>query len=311
MSASLRRLPLLVAAVLARGVRRVGAGEATTARRPREGALPRGTSYYDLGRYDDAIKEFEAAYQLKNDPAFLYNLAQSYRLAGNEERALHFYETYLRYVPKAPNRAEIEDRITALERQMATKSKATHDPAARRDDAPCHRHDAAACWHDAATRRDAADRHGDAAATEHAAAADLPASGRHDGAAAADQHDAAGSARPGTQVPHRRHRDGRRGRCADPRRPDPGRPRGRGGERRRRRGQDRHAVRSGGRAARPVGRKCAVVVPGPRPGRRRWRRGAVVLRQAGDAAAETTTWRVSLAPVVAPSINGATLRITF
>jgi drug/metabolite transporter (DMT)-like permease len=29
------------------------------------------------------------------------------------------------------------------------------------------------------------------------------------------------------------------------------------------------------------------------------------------AAAETTTWRVSLAPVVAPSINGATLRITF
>ena len=29
------------------------------------------------------------------------------------------------------------------------------------------------------------------------------------------------------------------------------------------------------------------------------------------AAAETTTWRVSLAPVVAPSMNGATLRITF
>ena len=71
----------------------------------------RGTSFYDLGRYDDAIKEFEAAYQLKNDPAFLYNLAQSYRQAGNHEQAVHFYKTYLRYVPKAPNRADIEEKI--------------------------------------------------------------------------------------------------------------------------------------------------------------------------------------------------------
>src|SRR5262245_1500189 len=53
----------------------------------------RGTSFYDLGKYREAIAEFEAAYQLKNDPAFLYNLAQSYRLAGDPEQALHFYRT--------------------------------------------------------------------------------------------------------------------------------------------------------------------------------------------------------------------------
>ena len=55
-----------------------------------------------------------------------------------------------------------------------------------------------------------------------------------------------------------------------------------------------------------------MVVPGPRPGRRR--RLAAALWYYGNrvtAAAETTTWRVSLAPVVAPSMNGATLRITF
>src|SRR3954467_4437432 len=68
----------------------------------------KGTAFYDLGRYQDAIKEFEAAYELKNDPALLYNLAQSHRLAGNAEQALHFYRTYLRRVPKAPNRTEIE-----------------------------------------------------------------------------------------------------------------------------------------------------------------------------------------------------------
>jgi tetratricopeptide (TPR) repeat protein len=88
----------------------------------------RGTSFYDLGRYPEAIKEFEAAYELKNDPAFLYNLAQSYRQAGDPEQALHFYRTYLRYVPKAPNRAEIEERIAALEKVVAEKGLANVQP---------------------------------------------------------------------------------------------------------------------------------------------------------------------------------------
>jgi tetratricopeptide (TPR) repeat protein len=82
----------------------------------------RGTSYYDLGKYPEAIKEFEAAYEIKNDPALLYNLAQSNRLAGNSEQALHFYRTYLRYVPQAKNRAEIEDRIKQLDQLVAQKN---------------------------------------------------------------------------------------------------------------------------------------------------------------------------------------------
>ena len=88
----------------------------------------RGTSFYDLGKYDDAIREFEAAYQLKNDPAFLYNLAQSYRQAGNHERAVHFYKTYLRYVPNAKNRADIEDKIKT-EEQLIAKGPGTTSPA--------------------------------------------------------------------------------------------------------------------------------------------------------------------------------------
>src|SRR5437764_10282963 len=88
----------------------------------------RGTSFYDLGRYDDAIKEFEAAYELKNDPAFLYNLAQSYRQAGNHEQAVHFYKTYLRYMPKAPNRADIEEKIKTEEQLLAQKGGGTTTP---------------------------------------------------------------------------------------------------------------------------------------------------------------------------------------
>jgi tetratricopeptide (TPR) repeat protein len=88
----------------------------------------KGTAFYDLGKYLDAVREFEAAYQAKPDPALLYNLAQSHRLAGNPEQALHFYKTYLRYVPKAPNRAEIEGRITALEKLAEQKSATQSTP---------------------------------------------------------------------------------------------------------------------------------------------------------------------------------------
>src|SRR5450432_3997317 len=100
------------------------AADAVTAREHYQ----RGTPGYDLGRYADAIKEFEAAYEIKNDPALLYNLAQSHRLAGNSEQALHVYRTYLRYVPKVANRAEIEERIKQLDQLVAQKNAAQTAP---------------------------------------------------------------------------------------------------------------------------------------------------------------------------------------
>ena len=123
MSASLRRLPALIVALSLAAAPVARAQEKPDSKTAAKEHYQRGTTYYDLGKYDDAIKEFEAAYHLKNDPAFLYNLAQAYRLVGNNERALHFYRTFLRYVPKSPKRAEIEDRIKALEQQQATGSK--------------------------------------------------------------------------------------------------------------------------------------------------------------------------------------------
>jgi tetratricopeptide (TPR) repeat protein len=71
--------------------------------------------------YQKANSYYEAAYELKNDPAFLYNLAQSNRLAGNSEQALRFYKTYLRKAPKGPFRAETEAFIAQLEPIVAQK----------------------------------------------------------------------------------------------------------------------------------------------------------------------------------------------
>ena len=80
-----------------------------------------GSTYYDLGKYDDAIREFEAAYEAKSDPAFLFNLAQAHRLADHPAEALHFYRTYLRYVPDPPNLADIETKMKALEKLAASR----------------------------------------------------------------------------------------------------------------------------------------------------------------------------------------------
>ncbi|HVX96261.1 MAG TPA: tetratricopeptide repeat protein [Polyangia bacterium] len=121
-------LPLFLVSVLVPAAAAPArAADESTAAQARE-HYQKGTSYYDLGKYTEAIHEFEAAYELKNDPALLYNLAQSNRLAGNPEQALRFYRTYLRYVPKAPNRAEIDDRIKQLETLVNQKNAAQTTP---------------------------------------------------------------------------------------------------------------------------------------------------------------------------------------
>jgi tetratricopeptide (TPR) repeat protein len=130
MSAWLRHLSLavLTAALLCAATARAQDAKPVDAKTAAKEHYTRGTSFYDLGRYDDAIKEFEAAYQLKNDPAFLYNLAQSYRQAGKHDQAVHFYKTYLRYVPKAPNKADIEEKIKAEEQLLAQQGSGTAPP---------------------------------------------------------------------------------------------------------------------------------------------------------------------------------------
>jgi tetratricopeptide (TPR) repeat protein len=83
----------------------------------------RGNSFFDLGRYDEAIAEYEAAYQAKNDPALLYNIAQAHRLGGHAPAALRLYKAYLARRPDAPNRREVEVKIATLERLIEQQHK--------------------------------------------------------------------------------------------------------------------------------------------------------------------------------------------
>jgi hypothetical protein len=88
----------------------------------------RGRQLFDVGRWDDAAGEFEKAYALRNDPVFLYNMAQSYRRKGDAKRALDLYKNYLIKAPNSPQRAEVEERIEALQKQIEAAGSEVKPP---------------------------------------------------------------------------------------------------------------------------------------------------------------------------------------
>jgi hypothetical protein len=81
------------------------------------------TRLYDLGRYGDAIQEYEKAYLLVDDPNLLYNMGQAYRLSDKPEEAIRCYKNYLRKRDDAPNRADVEKRIAELERTVEDRHR--------------------------------------------------------------------------------------------------------------------------------------------------------------------------------------------
>jgi tetratricopeptide (TPR) repeat protein len=84
-------------------------------------AFGRGNAAYNLGKYADAIAEFERAYALSRLPEILFNLGQCYRKQWETDqrselgrRALHYYEAVIREAPSAKVRPDAEQFITEL-----------------------------------------------------------------------------------------------------------------------------------------------------------------------------------------------------
>jgi hypothetical protein len=74
---------------------------------------------FALEKYTQAAESFERAFELKPDPAILYNAALSHRLAGNKERALGLYQNYLRVFGHVGKWMEVETRIDELKKAIA------------------------------------------------------------------------------------------------------------------------------------------------------------------------------------------------
>jgi tetratricopeptide (TPR) repeat protein len=77
-----------------------------------------GARAYSEGRYKDAIDLFFDADRLAPNPAFAYNIGLAYEELGDAANALRWYRSYLRDLPGAPDKAEIEPRIVAAERHL-------------------------------------------------------------------------------------------------------------------------------------------------------------------------------------------------
>lgn len=88
----------------------------------------KGTKAFDLGAYDEAVTEYSLAYRLHDDPALLYNIAQAHRLAGHTAEAVRFYRMFLVRNPKAPNRDEVELKISELQKLIDQQQRTEHLP---------------------------------------------------------------------------------------------------------------------------------------------------------------------------------------
>ncbi len=84
--------------------------------------------HYDLGEYEKAAEEYILVYRIRPLAPLLYNIAQSYRQAGQYEKAKQFYKSYLREMDDPKNRTVIEKAIREIEELQAKERRAKEGP---------------------------------------------------------------------------------------------------------------------------------------------------------------------------------------
>jgi hypothetical protein len=87
---------------------------------------------YNLSHYEDALKQFEAAYRLKQDPAFLFNIAQCMRNLKRYEDAARTYRAYIREAPgiDTSGREQVQKLIAEMDKDAELNRK-NQAPASR------------------------------------------------------------------------------------------------------------------------------------------------------------------------------------
>jgi len=75
----------------------------------------RGEKLFALGKFDDALEEYQTAFDAKPLPGFLYNIGQCYRNLGDYDQAIFSFKKYLKLEPDAPNKEAVETLIEELE----------------------------------------------------------------------------------------------------------------------------------------------------------------------------------------------------
>jgi hypothetical protein len=83
-----------------------------------------GQQLYRDKRYAEALSEFTQGYDLTQRPAFLINIAQTYRMLGDRKKALEFYRTYLVF----DSTSSMADNVRTVMQEI--EAEAAREPAA-------------------------------------------------------------------------------------------------------------------------------------------------------------------------------------
>jgi Tfp pilus assembly protein PilF len=76
-------------------------------------------AYMKTKAYESAIQEYEAAYALVPKAGFLFNIGLAYEAWGKADKALEYYESYLKKEPKGRAATEARARAEALRNAVA------------------------------------------------------------------------------------------------------------------------------------------------------------------------------------------------
>lgn len=98
---------------------------------------------YQAQKFEEAIPEFKAAYEIDRKPGLLFNIAQSYRKAGRPRDAIQYYDQYLSSDPRldTDTRRKVdgylaEARNTLASLELELKRRLAEEKAARAVEPP-------------------------------------------------------------------------------------------------------------------------------------------------------------------------------
>ena len=114
MTSQVRFLLVLIVTIL---VARVAHAE-DPATRSAKRHFDRGQKLFNLGKFDEALDEYQKAYDASPLPDFLYNIGQCHRNLGDYEQAIFSFKRFLQLDPDAPNREKVEIIIDELEDKL-------------------------------------------------------------------------------------------------------------------------------------------------------------------------------------------------
>ena len=107
-------VPLLVPILLAAPARAAGQNPRAEAKVEVE----RAEVQYKLGRFDEALEGYSRAYELVNAPGLLFNIGQCHKNLKSYERAIFFFQEYLREETRPERRTLANELIAEARAEM-------------------------------------------------------------------------------------------------------------------------------------------------------------------------------------------------